>query len=264
MAPTTPPPIHSVRRGSGRPLVLLHGLGGSWRSWDLVAPALLQHREVITPDLPGFGDSPPLGEEVSIADLADAVTAFLEREGLERADLVGTSVGARLVLELARRGVGGDVVALDPGGFWSRAELAWFSATLRPSVAALKVLRPLLPALAANAATRTALIAQFSVRPWALPADVVARELVGNATAPSEDAVLHALITGPRQRGASSTPGRVTIGWGRQDRICLPPQARRATTLFPTARLHWFERCGHFPQWDAPEETVELVLGATG
>ena len=264
MPPDLHTPLHTVRRGSGRPLVLLHGLGGSWRSWDLVAPALAEHREVITPDLPGFGQSPPLGEEVSVADLADALTAFLAEEGLSGADLVGTSVGARLVLELARRGVGGDVVALDPGGFWSRRELAWFSATLRPSIAALRLLRPVLPALVGNRATRTALIAQFSVRPWALPADLVLRELEGNATAPSEDAVLRSLITGPRQRGAATTPGRVTIGWGRQDRICLPRQAARATALFPTARLHWFERCGHFPQWDAPAETVELVLGATG
>jgi hypothetical protein len=34
--------------------------------------------------------------------------------------------------------------------------------------------------------------------------------------------------------------------------------------LFPDARLHWFENCGHFPQWDAPDETVRLVLAATG
>jgi pimeloyl-ACP methyl ester carboxylesterase len=32
---------------------------------------------------------------------------------------------------------------------------------------------------------------------------------------------------------------------------------------FPDARLHWFERCGHFPQWDAPRETVALILGGT-
>lgn len=56
----------------------------------------------------------------------------------------------------------------------------------------------------------------------------------------------------------------LVIGWGRDDRICPPSQARRALALFPDARLHWFERCGHFPQWDAPEATVRLILESTG
>ena len=33
--------------------------------------------------------------------------------------------------------------------------------------------------------------------------------------------------------------------------------------MFPDARLHWFERCGHFPHWDAPQETVRLILDNT-
>ena len=55
----------------------------------------------------------------------------------------------------------------------------------------------------------------------------------------------------------------LVIGWGRIDRVCLPRQAARAQQLFPDARLHWFERCGHFPHWDAPEETARLILDTT-
>lgn len=40
------------------------------------------------------------------------------------------------------------------------------------------------------------------------------------------------------------------IGWGRRDRVCLPRKARRA--------LHWFDHCGHFPQWDVPRDNIEL------
>jgi len=32
---------------------------------------------------------------------------------------------------------------------------------------------------------------------------------------------------------------------------------------FPSARLHWFEKCGHFPMWDQPEETIQLILDET-
>ncbi|MBC7700243.1 alpha/beta fold hydrolase, partial [Aquabacterium sp.] len=59
-------------------------------------------------------------------------------------------------------------------------------------------------------------------------------------------------------RGRIEAP--LVIGWGRNDRVCFTSQAKRALDLFPDARLHWFERCGHFPHWDAPQETVRLIL----
>jgi len=64
-------------------------LGGSWRSWTPVLDALAARREVIAIDLPGFGATPPLPGEVSIATLADAVTAFLRAEDLIGVDVVG-------------------------------------------------------------------------------------------------------------------------------------------------------------------------------
>jgi len=110
--------MHHIRRGWGRPLLLVHGLGGSWQSRKPILALVAAKREVIGIDLPGFGKTPPLAGEVSIAKLADAVTDFLKSERLVGVDAVGSSMGARLVLELALRGVLGAVVSLDPGGFW--------------------------------------------------------------------------------------------------------------------------------------------------
>jgi pimeloyl-ACP methyl ester carboxylesterase len=62
---------------------------------------------------------------------------------------------------------------------------------------------------------------------------------------------------------AGSAARPMAIAWGRQDRVCLPRQAARAAARFPDARLHWFDHCGHFPHWDAPEQTVELILRTT-
>ncbi|WP_337250278.1 alpha/beta fold hydrolase [Sphingomonas japonica] len=56
---------------------------------------------------------------------------------------------------------------------------------------------------------------------------------------------------------------RIVIGWGRQDRLCLPRQASRAMAAFPSATLHWFEHSGHFPMWDMPNETTAIILQAT-
>lgn len=105
-------PLHAERRGSGRPLLLVHGLGSSWRNWDRVLPGLSAAREVIAVDLPGFGGTPPLDGEITIASLCDAVAEFMTAADLAAVDLVGTSMGARIVLELARRGLGGTTVSL--------------------------------------------------------------------------------------------------------------------------------------------------------
>lgn len=257
--------LNHVRRGSGSPLLLVHGLGAGWRSWAPVLDDLAERREVIAVDLPGFGETPPLTGEVSIATLTDSVADFIREEGLEGVSTVGQSMGGRMVLELARRGVGGDTVALDPGGFWSDRELFFFGATLRPSIALVRKLRGMLPALLGNPAGRTLLLAQLSARPWALSLETVLPDVRGLADSPSTGAALNALTKGPKQRGApaGTVPGRVTIGWGRRDLVTVPSQAARATELFPDAALHWFERCGHFPQWDAPREATRLILDST-
>jgi pimeloyl-ACP methyl ester carboxylesterase len=258
--------LNYLRRGSGAPVVLVHGLGGSWRSWGTVLDDLATRREVVAPDLPGFGDSAPLVGEVSIATLTDALEGFLDEHDLRDADLVGSSMGARMVLELARRGVGRDVVALDPGGFWTSGEQRLFSVSLRASIALVRRLDRALPMLLGNPVTRTALLAQFSARPWALPPDVPLTELRRMISSPSFDDALGALTHGPTQQGMprGTAPGRITIGWGRFDGVTLPRQAARAQAAIPDAEVHWFDKCGHFPQWDAPQEAVDLVLAATG
>lgn len=258
--------MHHERLGAGSPLLLIHGLGSTWRTWDPVLAGLAAHREVIALDLPGFGATAPLEGEVTIARLADAVSGFIDAHGLAGVDLLGSSVGARLVLELARRGVGGTAVALSPGGFWKPRQRLAFGLSIGASIRLVRALQPVLPALTRNPVTRTALLAQLSPRPWALDPELVLRELRTWAASPSYDALLHALVHGPDQGGATraQTPGDVVIGWGRQDRVVTPSQARRALQRFPDAELHWFDSCGHFPMWDRPEETVELVLSRTG
>ena len=255
--------LHHVRRGTGAPLLLVHGLGGSWRSWGTVLDDLAAHREVIAVDLPGFGETPPLAGEVSIATLTDALEGFLTEQDLRGVDTVGTSMGARMVLELARRGVGRDVVALDPGGFWTPTEQKIFATSLKASIALVRRLDPVLPALLGNPVTRTALLAQFSARPWTLRPEVPLTELRRMITSPSFDAALRALAEGPTQEGGLA-PGRVTLGWGRRDGVTLPRQAPRAQRAFPGSEIHWFDACGHFPQWDVPTEAVALILARTG
>ncbi len=258
--------MNHLRSGTGKPLLLIHGLGGSARSWSTIWPALAEQREVIAVDLPGFGATPPLAGETSIRSLSDAVTAFIDAQGLRGVDAVGSSMGARLVLELARRGsVLGTVVSLNPGGFWRGWERHAFFSSIWLSIRAVRLLQPIMPTIACSKVARTMLLAQFSRRPWALDPAVVLEEMRSYARAPAFDELLHRLAYGEEQEGAvrGSIESPLVIGWGRNDWVCLPRQAKRALALFPGARLHWFERCGHFPHWDAPGETVQLILDAS-
>jgi pimeloyl-ACP methyl ester carboxylesterase len=257
--------LNYVRRGAGKPLLLLHGLGSSLKVWDLIIDELAIHREVIALDLPGFGQSPALVGEVSIPTLADAVTDFLTQHQLLGIDAVGNSMGARLVLELARRGqVVGAVVALDPGGFWQGWQVAYFYHSVRLSAHLSSLIQPILPPLVSHPVSRTLLFAQFSAHPWTIPARVALNEFREFLPTPSFTKLLDSLAHGPPQQGAplDSIPNLV-IGWGRQDRICPPSQAKRALALFPDAQLHWFSNCGHVPQLDVPAETVALILAVT-
>ena len=111
---------------------------------------------------------------------------------------------------------------------------------------------------------RSALLAQLSARPWALDGAFVAAELRSLAETPTVPSLIRDLGYGPGQEGTAQTSGRVAIGWGRHDRLCLPVQARRAAERFPGARLHWFEHSGHFPLWDEPAETVKLIGNTCG
>ncbi len=54
--------------------------------------------------------------------------------------------------------------------------------------------------------------------------------------------------------------------WIRLYAAFLPAlgQAKKALELFPDAQFNWFNNCGHFPQWDQPQQTVDLILRVTG
>ncbi len=158
---------------------------------------------MIAVDLPGFGETPPLTGEVSIATLTDSVADFIREQGLDGVATVGQSMGGRMVLELARRGVGGDTVALDPGGFWSDRELFVFGATLRPSITLVRALGGMLPSLLGSPAGRTLLLAQLSARPWALSRETVLPDVRGLADAPATGAarVLYGRISSIPRHG---------------------------------------------------------------
>jgi pimeloyl-ACP methyl ester carboxylesterase len=112
---------HYSETGSGKPLILLHGIGMSHAAWNAVTPYLQSTRRVIAFDIAGFGQTEPLpsGTLPTVSNLVDALCRSLRASGLETPiDMVGNSLGGCMALEAARRGLARTVVAISPIGLW--------------------------------------------------------------------------------------------------------------------------------------------------
>jgi len=89
--------------GSGRPIVVLHGWGGRIESMAPVLTGLADLGRIIAIDLPGFGEAPPPGAPWGTPEYADFVLSVLDEAGVDQADFIGHSYGAKTSLMLATR-----------------------------------------------------------------------------------------------------------------------------------------------------------------
>jgi pimeloyl-ACP methyl ester carboxylesterase len=93
--------LASIDRGSGSPVVLLHGQPGSGASWDLVTDRLAPEFRVLAPDRPGYGESAE--EALGLAGNADLIARFIEAEGAAPATVVAHSWSGGVAVLLAAR-----------------------------------------------------------------------------------------------------------------------------------------------------------------
>ena len=93
--------VNYVEMGSGPPLVFIHGLAGCWQNWLENIPHFARRHRVIAVDLPGFGESELPLDDITIPGYGRFVDAFLGEIGVERAPLVGNSMGGFIAAEAA-------------------------------------------------------------------------------------------------------------------------------------------------------------------
>jgi pimeloyl-ACP methyl ester carboxylesterase len=116
--PSTFTPSH--RGGSGPPMVCIHGFTDTWRTWELVLPALEREHDVLAPTLTGHAGGPRLEHPAAdaLGLLVDGVEQTMDEAGFQRARIVGNSLGGYVALRLAEQGRAESVVALAPAGGW--------------------------------------------------------------------------------------------------------------------------------------------------
>lgn len=253
---------HFVESGSGRPLVLLHGVGMSHIVWDRVTPLLSPTRRVIAFDVAGFGRTPPLpgGITPTVSHLVDALEQSLRELGLELpVDIAGNSLGGLMALEAGRRGLARTVVAISPPGLWRRVPrhvphvfrfLRWL-VTRHPRAARFVVARPLLRELAFAVPIST------GTRRMARQDALQVIEDLADASA-FEETYLHTSSAFV----ARVIRAPVTVAFGRKDWIVTSGARRRDHVPWHT---RWVERrrWGHVPMWTDPAGVAALIVKGT-
>src|SRR5436305_8189292 len=106
------PPLH--RGGSGPPLVCVHGFTDTWRTWELVLPALERSHEVLAPTLLGHAGARPGAGPLATEDLLAELELVMDEAGWETAHVAGNSLGGYLAVQLAARGRAQSGVAFAP------------------------------------------------------------------------------------------------------------------------------------------------------
>ncbi|NBH03478.1 alpha/beta fold hydrolase [Amycolatopsis sp. SID8362] len=249
------------RRGSGPPVVLLHGIGHDRHAWDPIAELLTPFRELVIVDLPGHGASPLAGRSVlDVPQLTRQVERLLANLGLDRPVVVGNSLGGAIALELARRGRARAVVALSPIGFWTSRDVKYVVGVLRTSRVLARLLAPVASHLMRRQALRAAALGIYFSHPSRFSAAEATRTVREFAEAAGVGATLPHSRHYRFRDGTELDQRTITIAWGTKDRLLLPRQFRRAQAVLPAARHVPLPGSGHVPMIDDPDRLAELVL----
>jgi len=251
--PSSPPqPLAYDRSGGGEPLVLVHPLGADRGIWDPVLPLLSGHHDTIAVDMPGFGESPELPEDVpaTAGAIAASIEATLNSLGIARAHVAGNSLGGWVALEFAKSDRCLSVTTLCAAGFWGRP------LGPRPEIAR-STARRLVPALRPLLATkrgRGLLLRGPVAHPERVPAEAAYRLVRAYALAPGFDRanveMRRTLFSGFEE---ISVP--TTMAWAEYDRSVSAPAQVPARV-----RSEFLADCGHIPTWDDPERVAEVIL----
>ncbi len=251
-----------TRKGSGEPLVLIHGIGHRRQAWDPVFETLAESYDVIAVDLAGFGESPayPLKASYDMDSACDNLSANFAVWGVERPHVVGNSLGGAIALELGARGLARSVTALSPAGFFgvvNRLQTLVLLVLLRvTSQLPEKVLR----LVSRHAVGRRLAGASLYTHPERFTAD----EVYGDALALKHcKGFERTIVKGITYAFREHLDVPTTIAWGTRDLILPYSSSAIAQERLPEAKHVALPRCGHVPMIDDPALVVRVVQNTT-
>jgi pimeloyl-ACP methyl ester carboxylesterase len=254
---------HFRETGSGRPLILLHGIGMSHAAWNAVTPHVCAARRVIAFDIAGFGQTSPLPSETppTIANLVDGLERSLHEIGIDvPVDMAGNSLGGGMALEAARRGLARSVVAISPIGLWRAHPAPHVKHVFRT----LRFMAQKCPRLT-RATMRKSWLRELAL---AVPISVGSRRMpVSDALRAVDDLAISTAFEDTFDHTRAPFSGReitvpVTVAFGDRDWI-LPRGSQHRTELPAHTRWIRMHGWGHVPMWVDPLGVSTLILEGT-
>lgn len=245
-------------RGRGEPVLLIHGLGYARWGWEPVIGGLAQGHRVVSFDNRGIGESDAPTGPYTAAELARDALRVLDEAGIERAHVVGTSLGGMVAQELvldAPERVGRLVlVCTTPGGPHAApmpaatVALMTEAATLEPLVALRRFVEN---ALAPGA-------------PVALVERILAHRVATAQPATAWAAQAAAAVGFDAWERLPSLETPTLVLHGTADVVVDPANAALLAERIPNSRVELFEGCGHLLLWEEPTRFVASVRGFLG
>ncbi len=230
-------------------LVLIHGIGGDADDWAFCLDALASSHRVIALDLPGFGRSDKPLIDYTIAGFVEMLERFLRNLGIERAALIGHSLGgwiaATYALTFPHRV--DKLVLLDAAGVWGNMT----ALPVDLHVSTLAHLRE---------------IFQFLFYDKTLATDALIEFAYGQHLERNDGYTIDSILQNTRD-GRERLDERISaltvptlVLWGENDAMIPLAIGRRIHELVPSSQLEVIPQCGHLPNLEKPAQLVEHLL----
>ncbi|MGW5452223.1 alpha/beta fold hydrolase [Nocardia sp. NPDC003979] len=265
--------VHGYRRayrmaGTGPPVLLIHGITDSSGTWAPVFDALAEHHTVIAPDLLGHGESAKPRADYAVAAYANGMRDLLSVLGIERATVVGHSLGGGIAMQFAYQFPEKveRIALVCPAGMGAGVHPAFRLATIAGAGPALMAATswPVRTAVRAVIPLVTA-VGGLGLGP---DAEYVLRLYGGLAESGARNAFLRTIRAAADRRGQTITMldrgylaahlPTLVIG-GTRDTVIPSGHATRAHRAFPGSRIEIFNGAGHFPHHFDPDRFVTLI-----
>ncbi len=252
---TSPLSLNYRRRGSGPPLIILHGLFGSAINWETIARYLSRYWTVFALDLRNHGDSPHsphFGYEVLVEDLK----WFMEDHRIHPAILLGHSLGGKIVMAFADRFPEKveKLIVVDiapkpyPADHWHMLNVLidFDVSRIKNLKQAVADLAPAIPSLAIRQFIVKNLVRGKNGRyQWKINLDAIYRHY-------------RELSQGPGLR--NSCPKSALFIRGKDSEFVIDEDADLIRRYFPHSRIVTLDNAGHWLHIDAPEKTSETII----
>ena len=252
--------------GKGKPVILIHGFGGSMWQWEYQYLPLAQTHRVLIPDLIGSGLSDKPEAPYSPEHLVKFFLEFMNSLEIEQAILIGNSMGAGLAMAMA----------LDyPDRVDRLVLISGFPAQVEDSVASpqyRKFLHHRPPLWLATIGNRLAgrgtterLLKEIVYQPELISAPIIERSFQnrqrGGLLTPLYSLLDHIDTWDERygQRIANISHQTLLL-WGDHDRVFPLDVGKQVKNILPQAEWHIIPEAGHLPQWEQPQVVNPLIL----